>query len=278
MEIRVPISSGLILKLGAAGDENDYPTSSLQKGILLSLGGQDLAEEGVGFGVPVLKSGLTTIFPGAVELAWLQRGAIHEATARFGMNLTERITSQGSGSVQSQMFYQVKNLMAAVIRRYSPLRGALTGASNVLRRWFGWETTFEDIGLQGNVTVTYTIDPHTGVIHIEVDASDLGVGDITEVVVMNEQGARSFDQYCDSSGVVLHGKEIGCWDVVEAEWASFRSGTHGLAFSLAQVKDTSLFRGRELIGSRLAWAGFGYSFSPAIQRIRFEVRLERFLR
>ncbi len=53
------------------------------------------------------------------------------------------------------------------------------------------------------------------------------------MIVMNEQGAHFFDQYRDSSGTCLSGKEIGCWDEVAAEEASFASSTHGVAFSLA---------------------------------------------
>ena len=66
---------------------------------------------------------------------------------------------------------------------------------------------------------------------------------ITEVVVMNEQGAHHFDLYRDSSGTLLRGKEIGCWDEVTAERASFISETHRLAFTLQQVKGARLFGG-----------------------------------
>ena len=65
VEITVPIFARLFLKLSdlASGDSK-YPTARLQKGFLLFQDGQELAEEGVGFGVPVLKRGIQTIFPG----------------------------------------------------------------------------------------------------------------------------------------------------------------------------------------------------------------------
>ena len=76
-----------------------------------------------------------------------------------------------------------------------------------------------------------------------------------------------FDRYRDTSGISLQGDEIGCWDEVNAEEAWFESSTRQIAFRLGQVKGARLFRGRELIGSRLAWAGFGYSFPPSIREI-----------
>ena len=164
--------------------------------------------------------------------------------------------------------YTIKNSLAAIIRRIPRLRGLLTGASNALRRLFGWETMFEEAGFCTHVEIIYTIDSRSGIMNIEVDTTGLPVDGITEVIVMNEQGARTFDVYRDAGGTVLRGKEIGCWDEVTAEWASFVSESHGLAFTLRQLDGARLFRGRELIGSRLAWSGFGYSFPPGFEKIQ----------
>jgi hypothetical protein len=79
---------------------------------------------------------------------------------------------------------------------------------------------------------------------------------------MNEQGARYFDEFRDSDGTVQSGNKIGCWDQVHASEANFISREQRISFSLPQVVGAKLFRGRELLGTRLAWSGFGYSFSP----------------
>jgi hypothetical protein len=140
---------------------------------------------------------------------------------------------------------------------------------------FGWKTVFENAGFSTNVKMIYTVDRQAGIINIELDPANLSGNGITEVFVLNEQGARCFDQYRDSSGTILRGKAIGCWDKVTAEQASFMSGAHQLAFTLPLVNGATLNRGRELIGSRLAWSGFGYTFPPTIERFCYQVRIER---
>ena len=70
------LGDGLTLAVtqpSGAGERPDpgggpYPTSGLQKGLLLLETGQELSSEGVGFGVPVLKRGPRAVFPGSAEL------------------------------------------------------------------------------------------------------------------------------------------------------------------------------------------------------------------
>jgi hypothetical protein len=144
----------------------------------------------------------------------------------------------------------------------------------MLRRMFNWETTYTNAGFSTEVKIIYTIEAEMGKVTVEIDTSGLPAY-ITEVVVMNEQGAHHFDRYLDTSEVSLQGKKIGCWDEVNAKEAWFESSARQVAFRLGQVKSARLFSGRELIDSRLAWAGFGYSFPPSIKRLRYEMRIER---
>jgi len=275
MEIDIPLFEGLSLKIGhTLPGRKEYPTANLQKGFILMDQGQELAEEAVGFGVPVLKRGFQTIFPGEVALTWLREGSTWEVTARFKLNLIEKISRGENRSVGNKPFYAVKDFLAEVIRRLPMFRSFLTGISSMLRRMFNWKTTYAEAGESNEVKVIYRMEGETGKVSVEIDASGLPT-DITEVVLMNEQGAHAFDRYMDTSGISLQGEEIGCWDEVNAEEAWFESNTRQVAFRLYQANGGRLFRGRELIGTRLAWAGFGYSFPPSIQRLRYEMRIER---
>ena len=276
MELSIPLFGDLSLRIAdqspAAGG---YPTAQLQRGLLLLDKGQDLAEEGVGFGVPVLKRGILTVFPGDVDLAWRREGPVWEVTATFQMNLVERLAGPGGDRVKSRSLYAAKNALAALHRRSPLLRGLLTAVSNALRHAFGWATTFEKTKSCARLVVTYTVHGEEGRIGIAVDMTDLPRAGGTEVVMMNEQGARTFDSYIDAGGSSLQGEAIGAWDVVQAETASFVCAAHAVTFTVAQVKGARLNRGRELVGSRLAWAGFGYSVPPALSSFGYDVRIER---
>jgi len=275
MEMNIPLAPGVELKIADRLEEQSgYATSSLPKGFLLVSEGLELAEEAVGFGFPVVKLGLQALFPGRIELAVEQHGPIWTVQAVYTLNLVEKLHRPGIGSLKIGLVYNLKNSLAALIRHIPSLRGLLTAMSSGLRRAFGWETIYENAGYHTTIKMIHTIQEETGKIKVEVDTTGLP-GGITEVVVMNEQGAHYFDRYLDSSGVSLQGKEIGCWDVVTAEDACFISTTRQVAFKLAQVKGARLFRGRELVSSRLAWAGFGYSFPPSIKSFVYELGVKR---
>ena len=275
MEIEIPLFQGLSLIFGdAPPDKKAYPTASLQKGFILNDNGRELAEEAVGFGVPVLKCGLQTIFPGSVSLTCSHEDTNWNITALFKLDLLERISKADKSAVENKFFYIAKDVLAALIRFLPFLRRPLTAISSQLRRSFNWETIYTPAGFSTRLKVLYTLDAESGCVGVEIDTRDLPA-QITEVMVMNEQAAHAFDRYQDTSGLLLQGHEIGCWDEVHAREAWFESTAHRVAFRLCQVKGARLFRGRELVGSRLAWAGFGYSFSPSIQSFRYELRIEK---
>lgn len=275
VELSIPLRDGLSLRLAdRSGDAGNYPTARLQKGLLLLDGREELAEEGVGFGVPVLKRGVQTVFPGEVELAWRREGPLWEVRAVFVMDLVERLAKPGGASLESGVLYAAKDSLAALHRRVPPLRGPLTAASASVRRLFGWVTTYEQAEVSARMKVTYTIDGEVGTITVVVGTTGLPQ-DVTEVVMMNEQGGRVFDRYTDADGTDLRGGGIGTWDEVTAARARFVSEAHEVAFSLGQVEGARLSRGRELVGARLAWSGFGYSLPPTLVGFAYDVRVER---
>ena len=176
-----------------------YATSRLQKGLLLMHRRQNLAEEAVGFGLPVLQAGWQTIFPGRISLDSIDEGPDWRVEATYCLHLVEKIARPGTGSAQSQALYGLKNALAALIRAAPLIRSPLTALSSGLRKVFRLETTYEEAGFSADVRMTYTMDSVSQKIRIEADLTSLPKEKITEVVVMNEQGARAFDHYHDSS-------------------------------------------------------------------------------
>ncbi len=275
MRLDLQAIDGMTLKIDSSPPTGgEYPTAGMQKGLILLHDGRELCEEGVGFGVPILKRGLQTIFPGAVELIPLDGGVVSELRARFTLNLEERISHNGTGTLNNPVVYSGKNFSAALIRRVPFLRGILTRTSSLLRDSLDWQTTYEPSGFSTTLTLGYSLDPLAGTLRTWLKGIDPLTEDISEVVLMFEQGARIFDEYRDSSGIVERGAGIGIWDLVRSREAAFISHSHGVSFSLQQVNGARLFRGHEYIGDRLAWSGFGYSLPPSLENFSCILKLK----
>src|SRR5512136_2459318 len=81
MEIIFLESAGASLKIATNPTRGSgYPTAPMQKGLLLIHNGKDLSEEGLGFGVPLLKRGIHVIYPGSIELASQQNSQLQQVT------------------------------------------------------------------------------------------------------------------------------------------------------------------------------------------------------
>jgi hypothetical protein len=276
VKLTIPMFDDLELRISDRSNGGEgFPTARLQKGLVLFRKGEDLTEEGVGFGVPILKRDAETIFPGGMELSGRRDGAIWRVTAVYEMNLVERLAGPRGASVRPRSLYAAKNALAALHRRLPVLRRPLTATSAALRRLFGWQTTFEQAAFRAAVGVRFIVDGERGTIDVAVDLTGLPTSGVSEVIVMNELGARHFDRYRDAGGADLRGAAIGTWDQVTTADAAFVSDASQVAFSLAQVDGARLSRGRELIGARVAWSGFGYSLPPTLREFKYTLRIEQ---
>lgn len=273
------LSPELVLRLGTSRIERGgFPTTALCKGLCLEYRGRDLSEEGVGFGVPLVKRGLKTVFPGALTFCEHTGAGGREVAVEFSLNLVERVSRSSGRSLHSRALYALTNGLAGLHRRCSWSRPALTALSSGLRRLLRLRTEFVPAppGEEaGTVRVTYTLLEGNRGVQVAVDAAGLKPRGITELVLMNEQGAHYFELYRDSDGLTLPGNRIGTWDAVPAGEATLLAPTCGLAFSLRQLQGARLYRGRELEGSRLAWCGFGYVLPPGVKSFRYEIAVRR---
>ncbi len=277
MQITLPLFSSFTLKIvSSPPQDNHYPTAKIQKGMILFWENEELCEEAVGFGVPILKRGLETIFPSRVELTFPDTNQPRKIHARYKIDLIERIAKPNTGAIHSPILYKCKNILAGLIRSSPALRSSLTRTSNLLRASLAWETTYEPGLFSTHVSVTYNLDVTLGKLKIELASEGHYPAGVSEIVLMNEQGAHHFDRYRDSDGISQSGTDIGCWDQVTAREASFSSLKHQISFSQSQVPGAKLFRGREVDGSRLAWSGFGYSFPPSLEHFSYEITLKRY--
>lgn len=271
METSVPISNDiqLIIRDHLLRDDR-FPTSRLQKGFLLFHQGKDLSAEAVGFGVPVIKCGLRTIFPGGVVLSAIRQDKGYQVDAQYLLNLEEKTLDAKDGKALSRFLDKGKLVASAFIRRFPWLRKPLMKLSKQLRSTFRWKTEYQLSDMTFQIPIHYHFKHNR--MAVSVDLSRLKDNRISEIVIMNEQGAEFFSHYRDTSKKEIHDKEIGCWDEVNAREATFFDPKHKISFSLEQIPGAKLFLGLELDNSRLAWSGFGYTFLP--RRKEFEYTLK----
>ncbi len=245
-----------------------YPSSKIQKGLVLALNGKDLSEEGVGFGLPVLKFGEKAVFPGSCRTEFEAKMDRTTIRADYDMNLIGRMTWMG-GRIENRAFYMLRNAQALLHRNCPWLRTGLEMAYEPLRYAFGLKVLFERVPSAGKVRAAYTVDGPA----FHVDLNILKKGACTEIAIMNELGANYFDYYCDSDGLILQDKAIGSWQECSAEEASFIDRRDRISFTLKKKDGSRMFRGRELASRGLAWAGIAYMLPAETKRFSYTIRL-----
>lgn len=268
---KIPINGRISILIGDTWiKQNEYASGRIQKGLLLAIDENDLSEEGIGFGAPILKVNHKAIFPGSAQITTVRDRDKTIVTVDYDLNLVERMTIKGN-KIDNRAFYRMKKYLSCLHRECPCIRKMLTQASNTLRFYFDIETRFEEVTSFGIVHVLYVI--HAGNILINVDTSRVKKYNCTGIMLMNEQGANYFDKYHDSSGLSLKGNAIGTWDETFADRASFEDTSHKFEFTMQKVAGAKLFRGRELVPGRLAWAGLAYSIPPDTTNFSYNIRL-----
>lgn len=275
------LGDGLALGLAEPGDAvapgARYPTSGLQKGLLLLDGGQELSGEGVGFGVPVLKRGARAVFAGAADVS-VDPGPPQTITIDYVLDRVERLGGRSRSILLLRPLDWAREAFALLYRRVPPLRRALLAGSNGVRWLLRVHTHFEPVAPVARVVVTYCLTS-TGALRVHADLGALPPG-VTQVVLMNELGAEFFDRCVSAGGDTAIGSAVGAWNRVREAWCRFLCSATGTSFEVdrdpdAGAPEACLYRGREVAGMRLGWAGFGYTLPPGHDAFSYEVRIAR---
>jgi hypothetical protein len=267
---RIEISKDLTL-IVSQGSLQGYPTSKIEKGLVISLKGEDLSEEGVGFGVPVLKFGNEAAFPGSSKSSSWTEGDLAVVKVDYEINLVSRL-ALGDRLIEIDQLCRAKGRVDRLHRDRPSLRRAIRLGSALFRRGLSVETRLVQTGSVGRAQVVYTISQE-GLIDVLVRCWPKAEG-CTEMAIMNEQGAKSFDRYIDSEGMDLSGEDIGSWERIGADWGEFIDTGHNLSFRLWRTEGADLFRGREVIPGRLAWAGLAHVVSmPEVRDLEYKIEV-----
>ena len=174
---------------------NYLETGTLQKGLVQMLDGEELIEEGVGFGVPVVKYEDKTFFSSQADVSIREIGCDIIITKVFTLD-----------TVSLKKFGRVTYINEAL---YSPLRKAfeslylknkrLTPFFNKameLRDFANIKTEFLKVKPRGKVTMRYCCQSNG--IDVSADFSKVTLNKCVEILVLNEQALSGGFQFPSS--------------------------------------------------------------------------------
>ena len=185
-------------------------TSLLHKGLVLMANNEELIEEGVGFGVPVVKYKDKTYFSASSQTT------VHKSSSliikrRFVLDCISK--KKISNEYINDSFYHILHRKFSSLYLTYPQLSALFNFFMEVRNLLGIQTELRRVSPRGAVTVIYRLMPSS--IKVTVDFTKIVREDVQELLVLNEQGSI-FDKYADSSGLNLVSASISGWAKVLA--------------------------------------------------------------
>lgn len=250
-------------------------SSPLHKGLIpVKREGQiNIAEEGCGFGLPILRYKRDFYFPGS---GWSSVSGLivnESAWKCYKFDLIERSKKKQQNKVSSfsWVFPRLYHRMYEFpfLRKFLTL--GLERRQQVLKKNYESQTTFHHVKSRGEACTTYTIDRERNKITIVVEFKDLVLDGLQHIYIMNELGGGFFDSYYDSLGNHREGNEIGEWNIISANWGVFYSKKLDLGFKVHVPSGTVAFRGREVIGNIISWSGLALRIGTDSPILQYEV-------
>ena len=271
--VTVRVSDNLSLRMYPDSRPHCKETAPLQKGLILMLNNRETVEEGVGFGVPVVKFQDHTFFCGSGTISFKQdkTGSYSKLEKNFVLDTIARKKVWRSAYINDSIYSRIHK---GFERAYLPHKKFSTFFDTLmeLRNLAKITTEFEKVEPRGLITVNYEIEAFT--INVHVDFSKLESESCEEMLILNEQGASYFGKYVDTEGTELIGSQIGPMNLVTADQATMMDLNERLRFSLKKNKAASLFRGREQTRNRFSWTGLSYSIRPNRTFLDYTIKLD----
>jgi len=257
--ITVPVTDRLSVRLYEDSRPRCMETAPLHKGLVLVLDNNEVVEEGMGFGVPVVKYHDKTYFSSSADVSIQKNHSTNIIKKTYVLDAISRKKLWRASYIDDGVYSLMRRTFAKLYLKHkniSPLFNNIMELRNVAKI----KTEFQKVKPRGMVTVNYEIQP--SIINVSADFSDLTLDGCEELLILNEQGASIFDKYADANGLKLIGNKIGGWDQVTAKQAFMLSNEKHLSFCLQKSRGAALFRGWENTKRRFSWVGLNYSLQP----------------
>lgn len=243
----------------------------LHKGLILIRSGEELVEEGAGFGVPVARFKDKTYFSGSATLTLLNEGPPPVIQKSYALDTVSEKSLRGGLRISDSLYHP---LHRAFTRAYlsRPSFRHLFNKIIETRIAMGVTTRFVKVVPRGVVDIRFTL--RESLIEVEVVTEKISTG-CEELVILNEQGASTFRRYRDAGGLDLLDDAIGAWDRIEASKGTLSDVMGKLSFSIQKPSISQvMYRGRERVRDRLSWTGIALSLKPG-GSVKYVIRLQR---
>ncbi len=249
---------------------NILETGALQKGLVLLLDGVELIEEGVGFGVPVVKYDDKTFFSSTAEVSVREIGSDLILTKVFSLDTVSLKKFGNATYIDDAVYSPLRKTFERLYLKHKKLMPLFNKVME-FRDLANIKTEFMKVKPRGKVTITYHCQPTC--IDIGVDFSKIVLDKCSEVLVLNEQGSSFFRKYVDSNGLSLLDHKIGAWETVTADRASLQEIQGKVSFCIDNSGGVRLFRGWEHTRKRFSWVGLSYSMRPNNRTFNYSIGL-----
>lgn len=263
------LSESLALSVSLNTEPHTAKTGRLQKGVTLVYKGIEVAGEGTGFGVPVLKYGNETYFSGSSTLQVQKQEDLVVVRKEFEMDMVERAEFRNLRLENGKLRRLIDSISILYQKHGRLARSILLVKSLFLK--LGVKESFAKTQTKGKVAVTYTIFPSSLLVKVESDLVDRI--NLERVFVLNEQSALFFNTCSDSDGSILVDEEIGAWQPVTARSVRICDCQGRIGFSLKTIRGCILRRGREFLANSLDWIGLDYELSPDCDSFEYGIEL-----
>jgi hypothetical protein len=238
---------------------NFLETGALQKGLVLLLDGRELVEEGVGFGLPIVKYMDKTFFSSKAEVSMRKNSSGYTLTKVYTLDTVSLKKFGRATYIDDSLYSPLRKTFHSLYLKHKKLTPLFNKVME-FRELANIKTEFVTVKSRGTVTVDYHLQS-TG-INIEANFSKVTLNKCCEVLILNELGSGVFEEYTDSSGLHLFGIKIGAWETVTADKATLQNANKQISFTLQNYASAKLFRGWERTRNRFSWAGLSYSMRP----------------
>ena len=268
--VNVNLTNRLSVKLYVDSRPHCMETAPLHKGLVLVVDGQEVIEEGMGFGVPVVKYHDKTYFSSSADVKIEKNQSILIVNKTFILDAISRKKFWRSAYIDDDVYSLARKKFEKLYlsnKKFSPFFNEIMELRNLAKI----KTEFQKVKPRGIIKVNYEIQASE--INVKADFSDLTLDGCEELLVLNEQGSNTFDTYLDADGVKLVGNKIGGWDEATADQAFMLSSKSKVSFCLQRKRGALLFRGWENTKSRFSWAGLNYSLRPNCGIFDYSIRL-----